>query len=270
MNQNSFHEAIRTAEVEAKNSHFKEADDILNDIDVNSHDTIGQSPLTFASQNGYPFSANTFIRKGADVNELNNMGKSPLYLASEYGHYSIVSSLLNSRNIDLTLPINYSALHIASENGYSSIVRMLLRKGIDVNSPNRHGTSTAIKGAYNAGQFDIVSLLLSKGANIDFASPKDKAIIIEYEKQKWEKLLNENKIAEFEQLDYKDKSVKNEYNKINVSAVAQVIKNNKFINMVDNDEYDWAQSLLDEFNSGGKKRRKTKRKHKKRRKTRKY
>jgi ankyrin repeat protein len=269
MNQNSFHEAIMNAEVEAKNSHIKEADETLDDIDVNSHDTIGQSPLHFASQNGCPFSANTFIRKGADVNELNNMGKSPLYLASEYGHYSIVSSLLNSRNIDITLPINYSALHIASKKGYSSIVKMLLRKGIDVNSPNRRGTTTAIKAAYDDGEFDIVSLLLSKGANIDFASPKDKAIIIEYEKQKWEKLFNENKIAEFEQLDYKDKSVKNEYNKIKVSGMNQMLKN-KFIYMHDNDEFDWAQSLLDEFNEGGKKRRKTKRKHKKRRKTRKY
>jgi hypothetical protein len=140
---------------------------------------------------------------------------------------------------------------------------MLLRKGIDVNSPNRHGTTTAIKAAYDDGQFDIVSLLLSKGANIDFASPKDKAIIIEYEKQKWEKLFNENKIAEFEQLDYKDKSVKNEYNKIKVSGVNQILKN-KFIYMDDNDEFDFSQALLDEFNSRGKKRRKTVRKHKKR------
>ena len=246
MNRNTIFEAIMNAEIEAQHDRMTEADKILNDIDVNSHDL--RSPLHFASQNGFAFSVNTFIRKGADVNELNNMGKSPLYLASEYGHYSIVSSLLNCPTLNLTLQTNYTALHIASENGHPSIVKMLLRKCIDVNSKDRYD-GTAIMLAHKNSKADIVSLLLSKGANIDFASPENKAIIIEYEKQKWEKMFNEKKIAEFEQLDYKDKSVKNEYNKIKVSGVNQILKN-KFIYMHDNDEFDWAQSLLDEFNSG--------------------
>jgi ankyrin repeat protein len=270
MNRNTIFEAIRKADYAANNDIPEEADKILNDIDVNSHNPIGQSPLYIASQNGFAFAVNTFIRKGADVNEVNNMGKSPLYVASENGHYNIAASILNCPTLNLTLQTNYTALHIASENGHSSIVKMLLRKGIDINSKDRFD-GTAIMLAHKNSKADIVSLLLSKGANIDFASPKDKAIIIEYEKQKWEKMFDNKKIAEFEQLDYKDKSVKNEYNKIKVSGVNQILKDHKFIQMVDNDEFDWAQSLLDEFNEGeGKKRRKTKRKHKKRRKTRKY
>jgi ankyrin repeat protein len=258
---------------EANNNRLKEAEEYISNINVNGYngydDHHNQRPLQIASQNGFAFVVNYFIRKGADVNEVNNMGRSPLYLASQNGHYNIAVSLLNCPRLDLTLQTNYTALHIASENGHSSIVKMLLRKGIDVNSKDRYG-NTPIMLAHENGKADIVSLLLSKGANIDFASPENKAIIIEYEKQKWENMFNKNKIAEFEQLDYKDKSVKNEYNKIKVSGVNQILKN-KFIYMHDNDEFDWAQSLLDEFNEGeGKKRRKTKRKHKKRRKTRKY
>jgi ankyrin repeat protein len=164
MNRNTIFEAIMNAEIEAKNN-IAEADKILNDIDVNSHDPIGQSPLHFASQNGFAFSVNTFIRKGADVNELNHMGKSPLYLASEYGHYSIVSSLLNCPALNLTLQTNYTALHIASENGHSSIVKMLLRKGIDVNSKDKYGFTPIMVACYE-GKDDIVSLLLTKDADI--------------------------------------------------------------------------------------------------------
>jgi hypothetical protein len=118
---------------------------------------------------------------------------------------------------------------------------------------------------------DVVKLLLSKDVDINdvshdgqtayqVATPEIKAIIMEHEKQKWNTLLEQNRLPE---LYYRDKEIMDEYNKIKVSGVNQILKN-KFIYMDDNDEFDFSQALLDEFNSRGKKRRKTVRKHKKR------
>lgn len=268
MNKDSIYEAIRAADYAAKKDMHEKADEILSNIDVNSHDPIGQSPLHIASQNGYPFPVNYFIQKGADVNELNNMGKSPLYLASENGHYSIVSSLLNCPTLNPTLQTNYTALHIASENGHSLIVKMLLRKGIDVNSTDRYGR-TPIMLAYDNSKTDIVSLLVSKGANLDFATPEIKAIIREHERNKWETMISGNKWTDFEKLDYKDKELKDEHNELKISVLDQMLKH-KFIYMYD--DFDFAEELRKQFygEGEGKKRKKTNRKQKKRRKTRKY
>ena len=174
MNRNTIFEAIMNAEVEAQHDRMTEADDILNDIDVNSHDL--RSPLHIASEGGHIFSVNTFIRKGADVNELNNMGKSPLYLASEYGHLKVVSSLLNCPTLNVTLRTNYTALHIASENGHSSIVKMLLRKCVDVNSKDKYGFTPIMVACYE-GKDDIVSLLLSKGADISIKNNNNQSCL---------------------------------------------------------------------------------------------
>jgi hypothetical protein len=149
------------------------------------------------------------------------------------------------------------------------IVKLLIDAGADINEKN-YGTSL-LHWTSRSGNIEVVKLLLSKGADVnvvnnngqtayDVATPEIKAIIMEHEKQKWNTLLEQNS---FPELNYRDEEIRDEYNKFKVSGVNQLLKN-KFIYMHDNDEFDFSQALLEQFNGEGKKRRKTVRKHKKR------
>lgn len=150
------------------------------------------------------------------------------------------------------------------------IVKLLIDAGANINEKN-YGTSL-LYWASQSGNLEVVKLLLFKGADVNVVdydgrtaydvakTPEIKAIIMEHEKQKWNTLLEQNRLPE---LDYRDKEIMDEYNKIKVSGVNQLLKN-KSIFMHDNDEFDFSQALLEQFNGEGKKRRKTVRKNKKR------
>ena len=176
------------------------------------------------------------LENGADVNYVNSFGGALLH--THINNVEVVNLLLSKgANINVKNQRGETPLFLAADYKYIEVVKLLLDKGVDINQVSHDGQT-----AYQV------------------ATPKIKAIIMEHEKQKWNRLHEQNRLPE---LDYRDKEISDEYNKIKVSGVNQLLKN-KFIYMHDNDEFDFSQALLDEFNSGGKKRRKTVRKHKKR------
>jgi len=183
-----------------------------------------------------------------------------------------------------TIPLQNTALHFVVFRQYydmdmgEKFANVLIDAGADVNAINSN-SETPLYTASAWGNLEIVKLFLSKGTDINIRTdkgytvyaasrPNVKAIIMEHEKQKWNTLLEEGKFSEIDQLDYRDKEIKDEHNKFlnkfKVSAVDQVVKNNKFLQLDTQGEFDFAQALMEQFEEGGgKKRRKTVRKHKK-------
>jgi hypothetical protein len=181
------------------------------------------------------------ILKGANVNAKKGYKGDPLLffaIINGEGYELKIVKLLIDSGADINIKISKCSLfYWVSKWGMVEVVKLLLSKGVDINDVSHDGQT-----AYQV------------------ATPEIKAIIMEHEKQKWNTLLEQNRLPE---LDYKDKEIMDEYNKIKVSGVNQLLKN-KFIYMHDNDEFDFSQALLEQFNGEGKKRRKTVRKHKKR------
>jgi hypothetical protein len=106
------------------------------------------------------------------------------------------------------------------------------------------------------------------------AKPKMKKIFVEHEEPKWEKMLEDENFTQFEEIDYKDKDLKNAYNKfkskVEASMVDQMLYFNKSVFLDDETREALAESLAESLTEEGegKKRKKSIRK-KKRRKARK-
>lgn len=187
------------------------------------------------------------IENGSNVNEKDKNSRFPLLIATFSASDDIVEMLLDAgANIDQTDNNGYTALYIASINGYEDIVKILLGRGANWMIEDKDG----------------------KNAISVAAKPKIKKIFIQHEEQKkWEKMLEDEKFTEFDELDYKDKDLKDAYDKfrsrVEASMVDQMLYFNKSVFLDEETRAAIADGLGE-----GKKRKKSIRK-KKRRKVRK-
>lgn len=175
----------------------------LSKIDT-MHDTI----LQLACNNGHEEAVKFCIDKGLNVNETKPTGLSPLYTAAENGYKNIVELLLDAganiecrseknltplciavqnnqvevvkllieRNANVMVTCNgFIPLYTACELGYEEIVELLIAANADVNYRVQHEDvsvkdATPLFIAAQQGYLNIVASLLKHGANPNFTS----------------------------------------------------------------------------------------------------
>lgn len=105
-------------------------------LGINQRDNSGDTPLMYASRSSNVANVRILLDKGAGVNRKNNNGATALmYAADDYYCHSI------------------------------DHVRALLEKGADINAMTNEG-KTALMMAAHRGCFDVVKLLLDRGAAV--------------------------------------------------------------------------------------------------------
>lgn len=98
-----------------------------------------ESPLMFASLNGYLELSKKLITRGADVNK---PGWAPLHYAATRGHLAVMTLLLdNYAYIDASSPNATTPLMMAAFYGTPSAVKLLLEAGADPMLKNDQGLS---------------------------------------------------------------------------------------------------------------------------------
>ncbi|XP_037070283.1 transient receptor potential cation channel subfamily A member 1-like [Pollicipes pollicipes] len=104
---------------------------------VNCQDSLGCTPLHYASRDGHIQCLQDLMEHGAcpDVKNANN--ENPLHCAARFGRYHTVDSLLGSaKGQQIINGMDYAGrtpLHIASENGHLRVVHLLIGKGALLN-----------------------------------------------------------------------------------------------------------------------------------------
>lgn len=160
-------------------------------IDVNSVDSNGRSPIHVAASKGHArviqyFGSLTGARK-PDVFDKN--GASPLHLAAENGHLDAVKCLLDNPNY-VKYAVNKdgkTAFALAVENGHSHLYDLLqlgdalhraarvddvhamkscLAEGASVNGRDQNGWTALHRAAFK-GKIESVNILLNNGAKVD-------------------------------------------------------------------------------------------------------
>jgi ankyrin repeat protein len=175
---------------------------LAHGADVNQKNGDGYTPLAFASVRGHARIAELLLEKGANVRARTNAGDTALSLAAGAGRLDLVKLLvdwgadINSADLESATP-----LIRAARAGHLDIIKYLLTRGADVLvtgkgaaerslmmavlSGNLEETNRALSGiidvnahteskdsalmfAAGLGHSDTVSLLVSKGAIINF------------------------------------------------------------------------------------------------------
>ena len=196
--EKSFFAAAQARDAMAINAFFDAG------INPNAQNSEGRTVLISAAARGELDVVNVLLSRGVDVNVKDNRGYTALAHALEARYPEVEEALLNRSELDpnvgglqgrpillayvwrdnkkaterlLALGANVNlqdadgdtALHGAAETGNVEIMRMLLDKGANLNAKNKQG-GTPLMWAAVFGNDDAVRLLLSRGAD---ASLKD-------------------------------------------------------------------------------------------------
>ncbi|HUU18205.1 MAG TPA: ankyrin repeat domain-containing protein [Sedimentisphaerales bacterium] len=162
---------------------------IAKGADVNAKDTQGRTPIDLAINQGRKEIAKLLASKSGDVS---------LHTAAYIGDLQIVQKFIDGgANVDANDRKGQTALHYAAKAGQIAVAKLLIANGADVNAGewtplqeaaycskdmvefliakganiNASGWSP-LHSALDAGRFDIVDLLLAKGADANIRDDK--------------------------------------------------------------------------------------------------
>jgi len=127
--------------------------------DLETKDSSGMTPLSWAADHGYEAIVKLLVEKGADIESKNNYNWTPLAYAAVHGHEAVVRLLVEKgANLESKDSYGQTPLSRAAQNGYRAIVKLLVGKGADMESKDNHG-STPLSLAVEEGQKAVVKLL---------------------------------------------------------------------------------------------------------------
>jgi ankyrin repeat protein len=131
-------------------------------FNVNSRSGLTSwTPLHFAAANGNKEISELLISGGANLNTKDKDGNTPLEYALTMKHKEVARLL-----IDRGAEVNNCTLNSAALAGNKEIVELLLKKGLNVNSPCPPYTST-LGSAIIKDHDGVVELLLDHGAALN-------------------------------------------------------------------------------------------------------
>ena len=159
-NEKGFFAAAKAHDMTALNWFFDAG------INANAQDSEGRTALIAAAARGDLVIVNALLSRGVYINVTDNQGYTALAHAVEAMYPEIEDAILNSRTFDPNVgglkgrPVLLAYVWRDDKER----TQKLLAHGADVNAQDRDG-DTALHGAAQSGNVEIINLLLDKGAN---------------------------------------------------------------------------------------------------------
>ena len=134
--------------------------------DIEEPNKTKESPLHWAAYLGIQELAESLLEGGVSIEARNYVGETPLHSAAQNGTEEVVKLLLESQaNLDVQDKEGRTILHHAAVNGRAKVAGLLVDEyhGL-LEKIDRHGFGALHFGS-EAGQMDVVRVLLVSGAN---------------------------------------------------------------------------------------------------------
>lgn len=139
---------------------------LIEHMDVNRKDTLGETPLFYAVSEGNLKLTKTLLEKGANVNSRDILNGSPLSAAISSAQLDVVKflidnvALINAANNSLETPLNITIKYVVypNLNHNDDILRELLARDADLEIADHTGVKS-IDIAEKAENQDLIDLL---------------------------------------------------------------------------------------------------------------
>eukprot|EP01105_Mastigella_eilhardi_P015480 TRINITY_DN3544_c0_g1_i2.p1 TRINITY_DN3544_c0_g1~~TRINITY_DN3544_c0_g1_i2.p1 ORF type:complete len:606 (+),score=138.46 TRINITY_DN3544_c0_g1_i2:264-1820(+) len=143
---------------------------IGKNVNVNTQDVVGNTPLIITCCNGFKEAVSLLLDAHADASLMTTSStETALFMACRNGHEGILQLLLErtGKNEVNTESLNWATpLHVACAIRSYGTVKLLLDNGAKVNAQKKDGY-TALHIAAIKGEVEIMKLLIAKGADIN-------------------------------------------------------------------------------------------------------
>jgi ankyrin repeat protein len=142
---------------------------LKNRHDLDSKDTYGRTPLSWAAKSGHEAVVKLLLEEGAELETKDDDGQTPLSWAAESGHEAVVKLLLE-KGTKLETKDTYfgrTPLSWAAKSGHEAVVKLLLEKGTKLETKDTYYGQTPLSLATENGHEAVVKLLLEKGAKLE-------------------------------------------------------------------------------------------------------
>ncbi|KAH8762210.1 ankyrin repeat-containing domain protein [Hyaloscypha sp. PMI_1271] len=137
------------------------------DVDINTKDQHGRTPLSTAVEGGYEAIVRLLVGGGADINVKSTQGETALLQAVSKESVRMVRVLVDlGADINARDSFGKTALHQAAFRERDTMVRLLVGLGADINAKGRNG-GTALYWAVFRGNDVIARLLIDLGADVN-------------------------------------------------------------------------------------------------------
>ena len=154
-NQRSFHDAIRTGQIEATKKMLKDSADYYH------HYGDGESALTAAILTNN-IEMVSLLEKKAVINLKNKSGETPLTLAIKHGNKAIIDIILRRAKAGLKNKAGEAPLFLAIDLKDFNLLQKLIDKGADVN--RKSNGVTPLSKAVELNDYKLVGFLIKNGA----------------------------------------------------------------------------------------------------------
>jgi len=145
---------------------------IENNQDViDAKDKDGRTPLHWACRGVYYDILKYLVEKGADVNAQDNNLVTPLISLANRNNIDGAKYLL-THNADPNIADNQkqTPLHYAAASGLFEMVKILLEYNAKLELRNSYGRTTLILAAREAGNLDVIKLLVESMGLVNYTS----------------------------------------------------------------------------------------------------
>ncbi|XP_004247547.1 protein VAPYRIN-LIKE [Solanum lycopersicum] len=159
------------------------------DIDLNSIDSQGRTPLHIAAIHGHVEVIQFLVSVGSDTDRLDAQGWTPLHFAATQGYVEAVGVLLNHSNFakyvvtkqgktayELAIDKGHSklydvlqlgdTLHKAARKGDVADIKKCITEGANVNGKDQNGWTPLHRAAFK-GRVEVAKVLVNNGAKLD-------------------------------------------------------------------------------------------------------
>ncbi|KAG7316460.1 hypothetical protein KOW79_020001 [Hemibagrus wyckioides] len=135
-----------------------------------------QTPLHLAVYLNQVAVVKALVVNGACLELQDQDGNTPLHVACEHGRFECANEMIRQASPSMLTPVfetqnwrGLTCLHVATLHKHHRIMKLLMRKGVDLNLQEGTSGKTALHMAVELHDVDAVTLLLTKGANVDAA-----------------------------------------------------------------------------------------------------